>query len=456
MGKANGPAGQRGRGAGHRLGRGAGAGARTGGVTALLVLAGVVLALGAGMPTTAFAVSDIDYNLDPEGPRGPYHDSPVDPSLNYLDVFPPTGGGTGRPVMIYVHGGGWSSGAKENTAYKDDLFRDEGYVFVSIDYRLSPNPADLEAEDRVLFPDHPHDVAEAIRFVYDNVQQAGGDNQQIFLIGHSAGAHLVALVGTDPSYLNAVGLPLSVIKGVCPLDTAGYDIPVRLDGSPSTIYYNAFGTPEENDITGSWAAASPALHADPADPPFFLVTEEGPADRVWQNENMVAALGRDPSRFVITVPRSHAEINQELGAPSDPSHITEAVLGFFDYVRTGAPCTDGDGDGYGDPASPACSGAKWDCNDGDPALSPGVPEDCGNGVDDDCDGFTDAADTECGSPPWGAAVPAEASGLADADAPVPGAMQALFPFFLSACAILCLRLLLPLGRARTPAARRGR
>lgn len=377
-----------------------------------ILVAGLILIVSLGSPARAAPVSDQDYNLDPEGPRGPYHDSPVNPALNYLDVYAPEGAGGGLPVMIYVHGGGWRNGDKGHTAYKDELFTSAGYVFVSLNYRLSPDPLDLAATNRVMFPDHPSDVAEAIRYVYDHVHEAGGDNQQIFLIGHSAGAHLVALVGTDPGYLSAYGLPAGVIKGVCPLDTAAYDIPARIADSQGALFYNAFGTPEENELTGSWAAASPAVHADPDDPPFFLVTQEGGgAHRIWQNENMVSALGRDPSRFVITVPRSHGEINQELGAPYDPSHITEAVIGFFDYVRHGEPCSDGDGDGWGDPASPACSGAAWDCDDGDPSLSPGLVEDCGNGLDDDCDGFVDAADTDCSAPPpaWGAAATAAAA-----------------------------------------------
>jgi acetyl esterase/lipase len=414
---------------------------RRGGALAFCLVLAQGLFLGA--PSRAFPLSDVDYNRDAEGPRGPYHDSPVNPALNCLDVHLPAGGGTGLPVMVYVHGGGWRNGDKGNTAYKDELFTGAGYVFVSLNYRLSPDPPDLAAANRVMFPDHPRDVAEAIRYVYDNIHLSGGDNQQIYLIGHSAGAHLVALVGTDPSHLGAFGLPADVIKGVCPLDGAQFDIPVNMAANPSDMLYNAFGTPEENDSTGSWAAASPALHAGPGSPPFFLVTQEGKADRVWQNENLIAAMGRDPSRFVVTVDRTHAEINQDLGDPEDLSHITEAVMGFFEYVRTGAACSDGDGDGYGDPASPACTGGgKWDCDDGNPDVSPGRVEDCGNDADDNCDSLVDAADPDCAIPPpaWGAAATAEA---ATSMPPVSGVATGLTnlasALFLPALTLLLLR-----------------
>ncbi len=408
----------------------------------ILVWMACTLLFGFGCPGRAAAVSNLDYNRDAEGPRGPYHDSPVNPALNTLDVYLPQGGGTGLPVMVYVHGGAWQTGDKAHTAYKDELFTGRGWVFVSVNYRLSPDPSDPEAGNRVMFPDHPRDVAEAVRYVYDNVHQAGGDNDKIFLLGHSAGAHLVALVATDPGYLNEFGLTGNVIKGVCPLDSAAYDIPARLDDSPSDLFYNAFGTPVENDLTGSWTAASPVTHAGPGDPPFFLVTQEGPADRVWQNEALAAALGLDPSRHVITVNRTHAEINGDLGSPDDPEHITEAVTGFFDYVLTGAPCADTDGDGYGDPASPACTGAKWDCDDGDNAISPGLSEDCGNGVDDDCDSLADDQDPECAPPPWGAAATARAESLRGSGEKAGGSFQQATPFLLSALMIFILRILL--------------
>jgi hypothetical protein len=68
-------------------------------------------------------------------------------------------------------------------------------------------------------------------------------------------------------------------------------------------------------------------------------------------------------------------------------------------LSTTSTCTDGDGDGWGDPGSASCSaGATADCNDSNPAVNPGATEACSNGLDDDCDGFTDAADPSCGSP----------------------------------------------------------
>ena len=59
-------------------------------------------------------------------------------------------------------------------------------------------------------------------------------------------------------------------------------------------------------------------------------------------------------------------------------------------------CKDLDGDGYGDPASPACLFPQWDCDDADSDVYPGADEICDNGIDDDCDGLVDANDPDCG------------------------------------------------------------
>lgn len=278
----------------------------------------------------ATAHLDVDYDLDA---------SPT--AENRLDLYAPEGASPAdrRPVVVYVHGGGWRAGDKRNQiGHKVDLFTGAGYVFASLDYRLSPaDPAALEA-DRVRFPDHPHDVGEAIGWLDRNVAAYGGDPTRIVLIGHSAGAHLVSLLSTDPRYLEAYAVEPWQVIGTIALDTDAYDIAARIaEVRPlgRSLYYNAFGTPAEDAATGSWAAASPISWASAADPEFLLVTQAASPIRVADAERMAAALGQGPST-VFRAPYDHGGINAAVGDPADGSGETAAIVGFVSRVVAAA------------------------------------------------------------------------------------------------------------------------
>jgi acetyl esterase/lipase len=141
-----------------------------------------------------------------------YHEVPHDPNRDrhQLDVFRPKGQ-TGQPVLFFVHGGGWMISGK------DDVFGIYGYgtiayclaqrglVVVSPNYRLSPG---------VKHPEHIKDVARAFAWTCQNIGKYGGDRKQIFVVGHSAGGHLVSLLATDPTYLKGEGRSPKDIQGV--------------------------------------------------------------------------------------------------------------------------------------------------------------------------------------------------------------------------------------------------
>jgi acetyl esterase/lipase len=153
----------------------------------------------------------------------------VDQNLLNLDIHTPIGKSNKKPVVMYVHDGDWASGDKMNIGQKDDFFTDLGFIFVSINHRLSPSPADTNNVNRVKFPTHAEDVAQAISWVYQNIANYGGDPEKISLMGTSAGGHLVSLISTDESYLKKHNLGLEKIKCTCSLDDESYDIPYYLD-----------------------------------------------------------------------------------------------------------------------------------------------------------------------------------------------------------------------------------
>jgi hypothetical protein len=126
---------------------------------------------------------------------------------------------------------------------------------------------------------HPvliQDVARAVAWVHDHAAEHGGDAAQLFLTGHSAGAHLVALLGTDAKRLAEHGKPLSILRGVIPLDSAAMDIRevAASDRRPDSPYRAAFG-----DEPAGWADASPIVHAANGKglPPFQMIVAYGPA-----------------------------------------------------------------------------------------------------------------------------------------------------------------------------------
>ena len=137
----------------------------------------------------------------------------AEPKLTSLDVYAPENA-KNCPVMVWVHGGGWARGDKAQVANLPVAFLREGFVLVSVNYRLAP---------QVKFDAQAQDVAAAIAWVHKHAKEYGGDPSRMFTMGHSAGAHLVALVGTDESYLRAQGLSLAALRGVVPLDTEVYE-----------------------------------------------------------------------------------------------------------------------------------------------------------------------------------------------------------------------------------------
>jgi acetyl esterase/lipase len=119
-----------------------------------------------------------------------------------LDVYSPKGA-TRAPVLIFVHGGGWYRGGRDDYPFLGDAFFEKGYVTVIISYRVAP---------QAVFPAFVQDVATSVRWVKDNIANLGGDPDRIYLMGQSSGAHIASLVALDPRYLREVGLERNAIR----------------------------------------------------------------------------------------------------------------------------------------------------------------------------------------------------------------------------------------------------
>src|SRR4051812_2595987 len=101
-----------------------------------------------------------------------------------LDVYSPPDK-SNAPVVVWVHGGGWMQGSKKEVDHKPAAFVEKGFVFVPMNYRFVP----VVAMDAIV-----RDVAKSVGWVHANIRRYGGDPTRIFLMGHSAGAQLAALL----------------------------------------------------------------------------------------------------------------------------------------------------------------------------------------------------------------------------------------------------------------------
>ncbi len=250
----------------------------------------------------------------------------VDSHLLSLDVYYNDHTDAKRPVVIWVHGGGWSIGDKASQLdNKVNLFNSLDYVFVSVNYRLSPFPYEVNNSDRVLYPDHNTDVADAIKWVVDHIDQYGGDSNRVVLMGHSAGAHLVALTGTNVSFLTHVGLSLENIKGVAAIDTEGYNVLDQVQDN-SDLYINAFGNNEDANIE-----ASPIynIYSGVSYPKFFIA-KRGTFLRIAKANEFINKLEQNGASVwqVDGSIYTHSEINQAIGAPNEEL-ITNALIDFL-------------------------------------------------------------------------------------------------------------------------------
>ena len=221
-------------------------------------------------------------------------------------------------AIVFVHGGGWANGNKDNPGVieaKAAKWLPEGVALISTNYRMLPDTAPLE---------QARDVARALAEVQRRAPQWGVDPARIVLMGHSAGAHLAALVGASPELWRQAGAlpPLGVVS----LDSGALDVPdmMRRPRLPP-LYHRAFGADPAD-----WIAASPQHQLDAGGRPMLLVCSTRRNDACPQAEAFQAAGARlGVPMQVLRQDLSHGQVNHELGLPSD---YTAAVDRWLDDV----------------------------------------------------------------------------------------------------------------------------
>lgn len=169
-----------------------------------------------------------------------------------LDVYAPRGNGPPAPVAVFIYGGSWDSGRRQDYNWIGRAMATKGFVTVIADYRLHPE---------VRFPDFLEDGAMAVRWAVEHVGRFGGDPARVVLAGHSAGAYNTAMLALDDRYLRAAGVDPRRIKAFAGL-AGPYDFLPLTD----PIAIRTFGE------AGDLPATQPTAFARADAPPAFLAT----------------------------------------------------------------------------------------------------------------------------------------------------------------------------------------
>jgi len=185
--------------------------------------------------------------------------NPASPSKQ-LNVFSPKKA-KNLPVLVFFYGGSWESGRKEIYDFLGSRMARKEVVTVIADYPLSP---EYQIEEMVTV------AAQAILWTKNNIREYGGNPDQIFISGHSAGAHLAAVLATNNEYFEEMGIG-NPIKGGILIDPAGLDMNWFLTDYPEEgkKYINAF-----TEDPRVWKAYSPIYFLESQKIPLLILEGE--------------------------------------------------------------------------------------------------------------------------------------------------------------------------------------
>jgi acetyl esterase/lipase len=227
-----------------------------------------------------------------------------------LDLYRPSDPAV-RPIVVFFYGGSWMRGSRTNYRFVGAALAQSGFVTIVPDYRLYP---------QVKFPDFVNDGAAAVAWAVRNAQLIGGDPTQVFLAGHSAGAHTAAMLALDSRYLVRAGVDRAAVRGLI-----GISGPHVLTPDTPQLQ-DMFGAPyEPKDYR-------PIDFVNPKAPPTLLI--HGAADSVVvarHSERLADALrvAGVPVELLLLAGKNHADPVAALSQPARGRAPTLAAIKHF-------------------------------------------------------------------------------------------------------------------------------
>lgn len=226
-----------------------------------------------------------------------------------LDIYRPRDAGPEAPVVLFFYGGSWQMGTRAQYRFVGSRLAENGVVAIVADYRTWPAAG---------FPAFMGDAARAVRWTLDHAREQGGDPQRVYIAGHSAGAQIAALLGTDARHLDAVERRPQDLAGVIGL-SGPYDFVIS--GKLEEI----FGPRSQ------WPEAMAVRFVDGDEPPFLLV--HGDQDRtvdVGNSRKLEFALRRKgiDAKLLILPGGNHFVTAAAFYDPDRAPEVLPAVLRF--------------------------------------------------------------------------------------------------------------------------------
>lgn len=214
-----------------------------------------------------------------------------------LDVYRPRARSGPFPVVVFLYGGRWQHGSRNDYQLLGSAFTQRGFVVVVPDYRMYPD---------AVFPAWVEDAAQAVRWAHQNIHRFGGDSAQLYVVGHSSGAHSAVMLALDEHYLRDVGLPARAVRGF-----------VSLAGPVDTTWTD----PDVQALMGprdAWPSTYPRTYIDGTESPLLFL--HGSSDKTVSPSNSIRLAARISARggcarAVVYPGVGHVEIVVALSEP---------------------------------------------------------------------------------------------------------------------------------------------
>jgi acetyl esterase/lipase len=236
-----------------------------------------------------------------------------------LDVYVPRGKAAPAPVIVFFYGGRWQEGERASYLFVAEALTAQGFVVVVPDYRVYPG---------VPYPEFVEDGARAVAWTHREIARFGGDPARIFLMGHSAGAHIAAMLAYDEEFLARQGLRRADVRGLIGL-AGPYDFLPFSDADVRAVFSSA----------ASPQATQPIHYVRGGEPPSLLIT--GDADTTVKPGNTVRLAARLRQAGSAVEERHYERLNHytlllRLAAPLRNDALVQTIAAF---VRGGGEAT---------------------------------------------------------------------------------------------------------------------